>query len=181
MLAVSSSLAVSFSSFGLAIVIRSWWARFAGAPAREFMRLFSTRLPHAWHSGIRLIVLDRSLATKSDLFFAQTSKALDIASERAPNAYAALGRSVRQIILRERSRPKTPSYHRFQLAAVVTPEIALEVEVGLYTAWLLYASGLSRGVVAAERAADEYFESLDPADRRRGSEWLHSNLPLAEP
>jgi hypothetical protein len=31
-----------------------------------------------------------------------------------------------------------------------------------------------------EECTDEYFESLDPAERRRGSEWLHANLPLAE-
>jgi hypothetical protein len=171
------TLALSPSAIGLAIILRSWWARFAGAPARRLMGCLLTRLPHASHSGIRLIVLDRSLATKSDLFFARTSKALDIASERAPDAYAALRRNIQQIVLRERTRPATPSYHWFQLAAVVTPDVALEANVGSYATWLLYASGLSRGVFHAEQCADEFLKTLDPTERRRASEWLHSNLP----
>jgi hypothetical protein len=121
-----------------------------------------------------MIVLDGSLATKSDLFFAGTCRALDIASERAPNAYAALSRDVQQIVLRKRSA--TPSYHRFQLAAVVTPEIALEADVTWYAAWLLYTSGISRGVSYADRCVDELMETLDPTERKRAHEWLHSGL-----
>jgi hypothetical protein len=126
-----------------------------------------------------MIVLDGSLATKSALFFAGTCRALDIASERAPNACAALSRDIQQIVLRK--RPAAPSYHKFQLAAVVTPEIALEADVTWYAAWLLYTSGISRGVSHADRRVDELLETLDPTERKRISEWLNYSLPHTSP
>jgi hypothetical protein len=63
-------------------------------------------------------------------------------------------------------------YHRFQLAAVVAPSIALQADTASYAAWLLYASGLPHGREEARIRSEELLGSFEPDQGRRIREWL---------
>jgi hypothetical protein len=130
---------------------------------RALARHLSSTLPRASFDGLELVVGDARLAQDADRFFERAIEALSYAKSQAPTAYAQLGKDVRTIVLRPETT--TAPYNRFQLGVVVPPEIALEADTPTTAAWLLYASGLSRGTDEAVARASEILRGLDP-DRR---------------
>jgi hypothetical protein len=146
------------------------WARIIGIPARALTKRLSSQLPNDAHSGIDLIVSDRRLETHAPRFFAHTKEALAIVETRAPKGFTQLSKDVRTIVLFA-DVPKS-SYHSLQLAVLVPSQTALERDTLSYAAWLLYASGLSRGSQEAVARADELLLGLPSHERERIATWL---------
>ena len=141
-----------------------------GAPMRALARRLSAQLPRASHEGLELLVGDVALAQKAEMFFERTKNALNYASVHAPSSYAKLRKEARTIVLR--SETTSPPYNRFQLAILVPAQVALEADAPAYAAWLLYASGLSRGRREAAERVSAIERTLDPAERDRVRAWL---------
>jgi hypothetical protein len=147
-----------------------WWARFIGTPARMLAKSLSGQLPNKVYGGVRLTIVSRKLDEHSERFFSQTEEALAIVAARAPNGYAQLRRDVNAIVL----LPHEPRlvYNSFQLAVLVPVRMVLERDPLSYGAWLLFASGLSRGKQDAIDRAKELLSTLEPGDRERITAWL---------
>ncbi len=152
------------------MIFKRWWNRVAGTPARYLMRIMSRREPQQEYDGIRLIVADFWLAPSAKRFFDRTREALVRAASGAPRAYTEFRKDVQQLLLWSQS--EVSPYHRFQLAAVVPPRIALEADTLCYAAWLLHTSGLLHGQDEAQVRSEELLQSLETADRTRVAEWL---------
>jgi hypothetical protein len=121
--------------------IGRWWSCIAGAPMRAFARCLSRRLPHDTYDGIDLFLSNPKFSDQAERFFANTRKALESASTRAPRSYSRFRKDVKAVVLME-DGPADP-YHRFQLAILVPQGVALG-DVPTYAAWLLHASRLSQ-------------------------------------
>jgi hypothetical protein len=150
--------------------LRLWWTRVSGLPARWLMRFLSRREPHRDYDGIRVMVGDHWLAPSGEVFFERTRTALAAAAAGAPRAYVKFRKDIQQILLW--GETEEAPYHRFQLAAVVAPSIALQADTASYAAWLLYASGLPHGREEARTRSEELLGSFEPDQRRRIREWL---------
>lgn len=135
----------------------------AGAPMRAFARHFWRRLPHDSYADVDFVVGDPTLAELAHAFFDCTREALRLSEERAPRSYARFQKDVRAVVL-VASPPEVP-YQRFQLAVLVPKSVALTDAVS-YAAWLLYASGLSRGNREAGERASELVSTLDERQRQ---------------
>lgn len=154
------------------MALRRWWNQVIGIPARWLMRVLSRRNPWQEYDGLRLVVVDAWLAPRAEEFFDRTRQALARANSGAPQAYSRFHKDVRQVIL---WRQKVPSpYHKYQLAALVAPIIALEADTACYAAWLLHTSGLFYGQKEAQRRSERFLQSLEPAERTRVAEWLNN-------
>jgi len=152
--------------------LRYWWNRVIGIPVRLLMRIMSRREPKQEYDGIRLIVADFRLVPNAERFFERTREALTRAASGAPQAYADFRRDVQQVLLW--GETKASPYNRFQLAAVVPPNIALEADIAYYAAWLLHVSGLLHGQDEAQARSGEFLRSLEPDERTRVTGWLTS-------
>jgi hypothetical protein len=150
--------------------LRLWWTRVSGLPARWLMRFLSRREPHRDYDGIRVMVGDHWLAPSGEVFFERTRTALAAAAAGAPRAYVKFRKDIQQILLW--GETEEAPYHRFQLAAVVAPSIALQADTASYAAWLLYASGLPHGREEARIRSEELLGSFEPDQGRRIREWL---------
>jgi hypothetical protein len=139
-----------------------WWARIVGAAPRALARRLSPH-PRSSHDGIDLVTTEPRTAAHADAFFARTAEALAAAAARAPGSYAQLRKDMKSVILW--AQPAPSPYHRFQLAALVPPDIALEADTESYAAWLLYTSGLGRGRESALDRAEEFIRALPPDER----------------
>jgi hypothetical protein len=149
---------------------RGWLNRLGGIPARVLMRIMARRQPQQEYDRIRLVVTDDRLAPSAERFFSRTREALARAAAGAPQAYAKFRNDIRQILLW--GQTEEPPYHRFQLAVVVPPRIALEGETLLYAAWLLHTSGLSQSQAEAQRRSGEFLASLDFDNGAHVAAWL---------
>jgi hypothetical protein len=153
--------------------VRRWWNQLTGVPARLLMRIMARQYPQEEYNGIRLIVADDWLVPSAEQFFSRTREALATAANRAPQAYAKLRKDVQQVILWDQT--EAPPYHKFQLAAVVRPRVALEAETLCYAAWLLHTSGLFQNQTEAQARSGEFLASLDSDYRACVAAWLDGN------
>ena len=64
------------------------------------------------------------------------------------------------------------TYNRFQLAAVVSPSIALRADPVSYAVWLLYTSGIFHGHDEAQARSAELLTSLAADELVSVAEWL---------
>jgi hypothetical protein len=158
---------------------RRWWNRFIGLPARLLMRVASRGQPQDEYHDIRFIVTDRFLLPNAERFFERTRMALDTAESRAPQAYEALRKDVQQVFLW--GQTDAMPYNRFQLAAVVSPRVALEADTMRYAAWLLYTSGLLYGRDEAQARSEELLASLEPDGRGSIAAWLRQVIEHEPP
>jgi hypothetical protein len=149
---------------------RRWWTRAISLPARLLMRVASQGQPQEEYQDIRFMVSDREVMPRAEQFFEQTRVALQVAEQRAPHAYAELRKDLHQVLLW--GQTKAMGYNRFQLAAVVSPKVALESNSACYAAWLLYTSGLLHGQDEAEERSGELMRSLRSDERDLVAGWL---------
>lgn len=147
-----------------------WWNRATGRLARAMFRRASSEFPRRYHDGIQLLVGDINQAPASDRFFSRTIEALNRAASTAPEAFVALRKDLRRVVLW--SEGSTTWYQRHLLAAVVPTRIAFESSPEEYAAWLLYASGIPLGEQQAQARAEAYLAALGGAERNRTAEWL---------
>jgi len=146
--------------------------RTGGIPARVLMRVMARRYPQQEYDGLRLVVADDRLASSAERFFSRTKEALATAAARAPQAYAKFRKDIHQVLLWGKTQ-ESP-YHKFQLAALVPPQIALEADTLCYATWLLYTSGLSENKVEAQARSGEFLASLEHDEGTRVAAWLTS-------
>jgi hypothetical protein len=152
--------------------LRRRWAALVGAPMRALARRLSSRFPRASYDGIELVVGDPLLAEDAEQFFTATIEALRYAAAQAHTSYARLRKDVKTIVIRREST-ESP-YHRFQLAALVPANVALEADGVAYAAWLLHTSGLSRGPQEARKRTSEILRDLNPDQQDEVRAWLPS-------
>jgi hypothetical protein len=145
-----------------------------GAPMRALARRLSASLPQASHEGLQLLVGDRDLAQNAETLFERTIDALNYAAAHAPSSYDKLRKDVRTVVLR--GETTSPPYNRFQLTLLVPAQVALEADAPAYAAWLLYASGLSRGADEAAARSSPIERTLGPVERDR----LQALLPQVD-
>lgn len=150
--------------------LRRWWNRVAGVLPRALMHIMMRQLPHQEYDGVQLIVAPEWIVSRAEEFFHRTIQALEIAALGAPHAYAELQKDILHIVLWR--QPVESPYHRFLVAALVSPKIALESDLLFYAAWLLRTSGLSRSKDQAQVRVEEFLGSLKPAERSRIVELL---------
>lgn len=139
------------------------WSRIVGAPTRALARRLSARLPRASYDGVDLVVGDPALVHDAERLLDRARTALGYAASQAPSTFARLRQDVKTIVLG--AGAAGPPYNRFQLALLVPAEVASEAITPAYAAWLLYASGLSRGTAEARARAEELLVTLDEAER----------------
>jgi hypothetical protein len=151
---------------------RRWLNRLGGIPARLLMRIMARRYPQQEYDRIRLVVTDDWLVPSAERFFSRTREALAKAAARSPQAYAKFRKDIHQVLLW--GQTEESPYHKFQLAAVVPPRIALEAETLCYAAWLLHTSGLIQNQAEAQARSGEFLASLDSDDGARVAAWLAS-------
>jgi hypothetical protein len=130
----------------------------------------SARLPQASYDGVDLVVGDLALAQDAQRLLDRARAALDYAASQDPAAYARLRQDVRTVVLG--STAEGLPYNRFQLAVLVPAEVASEAPTPAYAAWLLYASGLSRGTAEARARADGVLQALAEGERGEALAWL---------
>jgi hypothetical protein len=155
-------------------VLRRLWTRVIAFPTRLLMSIMSRGQPRDEYLGIRFMVADRWLLPEANRFFQRTRTALQAAELRAPHAYAELCKDVKQVLLWNQTT--TRPYNRFQLAAVVSSDIALRADMMCFTAWLLYTSGLLHGQNEAQLRSGELLASLEPDQRGAVAAWLKSEF-----
>jgi hypothetical protein len=146
--------------------------RIGGIPARVLMRVMARQYPQKEYGGLRLVVPDDRLAPSAERFFSWTKEALATAAARAPQAYAKFRKDIHQVLLWDKAQ-EAP-YHKFLLAAVVPPQMALEADTLCYATWLLYVSGLSVNKVEAQARSEEFLASLEHDEGTRVAAWLTS-------
>ena len=150
--------------------LRRWWNRVAGIPARVLLQITTRQLPRKEYAGIQLIVAPEWIISRAEQFFDHTIQALERAASGAPHAYTELQKDLLYIILWR--QPVESPYHRFLVAALVPPKVALESDTLSYAAWLLHTSGLSHNEGQAQIRVEELLASLEPTERSRIVEWL---------
>jgi len=146
--------------------------RIGGIPARVLMRVMARRYPQQEYDGLRLVVPNDRLAPSAERFFSRTKEALTTLPAWAPQAYAKFRKDIHQVLLWDKTQ-EAP-YHKFLLAAVVPPQIALEADTLCYATWLLYTSGLSVNKVEAQARSGEFLASLEHDEGTRVAAWLTS-------
>jgi hypothetical protein len=152
--------------------LKRWWNGLIGLPARAFMRRMLRRHPQKVYDGIPIIVADSSLTPHAKRLLDQTERALRLAHSVAPRAYSNFRKDVLQVLLWD--KPGARPYHRFQRAAIVPRQVALESSDAKYAAWLLYVSGLPYGEGEARARSEQFLVALPPDERVRVAEWLTS-------
>ena len=147
------------------------WSRIVGAPMRALAGRLSARLPRASYDGLDVVVGDPALVHDAGRLLEQARTALGYAASQAPSTFARLRQDVKSIVLGPADAAGAP-YNRFQLALLVPREVASEALTPAYAAWLLYASGLSRGTAEARARAEELLRALDETERDDAAAWL---------